>query len=255
MRERVLRADAGDFDGGDSAAERSSRVASWLNWLRRRPVDSAAGLIAAAGVVTILINALFLQSGPHPAPIFANKPPPAIVSSSLTVADTMLPRSRSAEVKVEAPASRPRGDVTAEIQRELSRRGFYEGIADGVYGPKTDTAIRDFEQAAGLRASAEPNETLLQTIVHSPVKAKPATASPRRNDPIAELLTRNPRVVAVQRALSNYGYGQIKPTGFYDPETRAAIERFERERKLPITGQISHRVVRELAAITGRPLE
>jgi len=62
-------------------------------------------------------------------------------------------------------------------------------------------------------------------------------------------------VTAVQRALSDFGYGQIKPTGVYDPETRAAIEKFERDRKLPVTGQINDRVVRDLAAMTGRPLE
>ena len=62
-------------------------------------------------------------------------------------------------------------------------------------------------------------------------------------------------MLAVQRALAEAGYGQIKPTGGYNPETRAAIEKFERERKLPITGQASDRVVRELAAMTGRPLE
>ena len=59
----------------------------------------------------------------------------------------------------------------------------------------------------------------------------------------------------MQRALAEFGYGQINPSGIIDGETQAAIEKFERERKLPITGQISHRVVRELAAITGRPLE
>ena len=63
------------------------------------------------------------------------------------------------------------------------------------------------------------------------------------------------RVIALQRALADYGYGQIKVTGVIDRDTRAVIEQFERERKLPITGQASDRVVRELAAITGRALE
>ena len=63
------------------------------------------------------------------------------------------------------------------------------------------------------------------------------------------------RVIALQRALAEYGYGQIKPSGIIDAETQAAIEKFERERKLPVTGQASDRVVRELAAMTGRPLE
>jgi peptidoglycan hydrolase-like protein with peptidoglycan-binding domain len=61
--------------------------------------------------------------------------------------------------------------------------------------------------------------------------------------------------MALQRALADYGYGQIKPTGIIDAETQAAIEKFERERKLPITGQVSENIARELAAMTGRPLE
>ena len=59
----------------------------------------------------------------------------------------------------------------------------------------------------------------------------------------------------MQRALAEYGYGQIKPSGIIDAETQAAIQKFERERKLPISGQASDRVVRELAAMTGRPLD
>jgi peptidoglycan hydrolase-like protein with peptidoglycan-binding domain len=62
-------------------------------------------------------------------------------------------------------------------------------------------------------------------------------------------------VAAVQRALTEYGYGQLKPTGTVGPDTKAAIEKFEHERKLPVTGQMSERLVRELAAITGRPIE
>ena len=62
-------------------------------------------------------------------------------------------------------------------------------------------------------------------------------------------------MLAVQRALADFGYGQIKPTGVEDADTRAAIEKFERSRQLPVTGTISDRLVRELAAMTGRPLE
>ena len=151
---------------------------------------------------------------------------------------------------------RPRAQIVADIQRELSKRGYYDGAPDGVYGPRTDAAIRDFEQAAGLRASLEPTDVLLAAIAHAPAKPKPAAAAaPKKADPIANLLAADPRVTAVQRALSSYGYGQIKPTGVYDPETRSAIEQFERERKLPVTGKVSDRLARELNALTGRPLE
>src|SRR5258705_320188 len=63
------------------------------------------------------------------------------------------------------------------------------------------------------------------------------------------------RAAAVQRALTEYGYGQLKPTGTVGSDTQAAIQKFERERKLPVTGQISDRLVRELIAVTGRPIE
>ena len=56
------------------------------------------------------------------------------------------------------------------------------------------------------------------------------------------------RVAAVQRALTEYGYGQLKPTGTVGADTQAAIPKFERDRKLPVTGQMSDRLVRELAA-------
>ena len=63
------------------------------------------------------------------------------------------------------------------------------------------------------------------------------------------------RVAAVQRALTQYGYGQLKPTGTVGSDTQAAIQKFERERKIPVTGQMSDRLVREIAAVTGKPIE
>ena len=238
----MLRADAGRYYDGDRAGGRAAQPA-WRRWLRRQPHDAIAAGVATIGAGAILINALFLQTGPHPAPIFFHRP------------DPNPPTLAAAEQKPTVTSARPRAEVVAEIQRELSRRGFYDGATDGLYGPKTDTAIRDFEEAAGLRPSAEPNDALLRAIVHSSVKAKAVSAPPRR-DPIAELLApANRRVIAVQRALTAYGYGQIKQTGVYDPETRAAIEQFERENRLPVTGQITDQLARNIATMTGRPLE
>ena len=59
----------------------------------------------------------------------------------------------------------------------------------------------------------------------------------------------------MQHVLSEYGYGQVKPTGVIDTATSAAIETFEREHKLPITGRLSDRLLSELAAMAGHPLD
>ncbi|ARQ00916.1 peptidoglycan-binding domain-containing protein [Pseudorhodoplanes sinuspersici] len=240
--------------------------------------DIIAGALAFAAATAIVANAAFLQAGPHPAPMFAGSvgaPGPALKSipKSIRVVGQDItgpaplpiaaPKARPAEpewpkVEPAAPAAaRPRNEIMADIQRELSQRGFYDGSIDGVHGPKTDAAMRDFEQAAGLKPGSEPNDVFLRALTRSQAKASaPAAAQPTRNDPIAELIApSSKRVLAVQRALAEYGYGQIKPNGTFGPETKDAIEQFERARKMPITGQISPRLVRELSALTGRPLE
>jgi len=72
--------------------------------------------------------------------------------------------------------------------------------------------------------------------------------------PARSLAQPSHQVLAVQRALSEFGYGQLKPTGIVDAETRAAVQRFERDRKLPVTGEISEVVKRELANLAGHDL-
>jgi peptidoglycan hydrolase-like protein with peptidoglycan-binding domain len=226
-----------------------------LGWSLR---DAIGVAVAVTATVMILGNVLFMQSGRHPAPIFKNAQPPVLFETTSTVG--ALPRARPAD-PIKTGAGRPVIDLVTEIQKELTRRGFYDGPVDGVYGSKTDAAIRDFEQTAGLKPTPEPNEVLLRAIQRSNAKqprgaAGPIGRSPQtRPDPISEVLAPSQRVLALQRALADYGFGQIKPTGVVDHETQAAIEKFERERKLPVTGQPSERVARELGSITGRPLE
>jgi peptidoglycan hydrolase-like protein with peptidoglycan-binding domain len=248
-----------------------NRVTRLLRALGWRARDAVGFVLGAFVVIAIVVNVLFLQSGSHPAPMFKGAPAqvkPAVVVDGASAAVPRLRRIEPAALpgptKSAAPAApRPPGEIINDIQRELVRRGFYDGVVDGLYGPKTDAAIRDFEQAAALKPSTEPNEALLQSILRAPAKLVRATAAATPSVRLAQAPTEaagersasSRRVIALQRALAEYGYGQIKPSGIVDAETQAAIEKFERERKLPITGQASDRLVRELAAMTGRPLE
>jgi peptidoglycan hydrolase-like protein with peptidoglycan-binding domain len=227
-----------------------------LRWLLRSPRDTAALLAAAVAFGAIIVNGLFLQSGPHPAPMFPVRPSAVVADGPTGTLAAALPRPRPADVaSTEAQITRPRGDLIADVQRELARRGYYDGAVDGAYGAKTDAAIRDFEQSNGLKSTGEASDLLLQAILRSAAKTPSAAPrQPARKDPIADLLSPSRPLAAIQRALTDFGYGQITPNGQYGPETRAAIERFERERKMPITGQVSDRLARELTAMTGRPL-
>ncbi len=234
--------------------------------LLRYPRECVGIVMATAAVMMIFVNALFLQKGPHPAPIFATRPllvspQPAVPPRPHLAPAAAVAQPVAAPAVAAAPIAGPAGaplnvvQLTAGIQRELTRRRLYDGAADGIWGAKTDAGVRDFLQAAGLALNPEASPEVLRALQSNVAMAKPVKAALPRNDPIAALIAPSQRVLAIQRALSDFGYGQIKPTGTYDPDTRNAVEKFERDRKLPITGEISDRVVRELAAMTGRPLE
>jgi Putative peptidoglycan binding domain len=178
--------DAGSWWGAPLSFLRS------IGWGAR---DAVAFMVGALGSIAILVNALFLQSGPHPAPLFKAALSSVAASEATNTVAVAVPRPRPAEpppAKVEPPAK---------------------------------TTLASAAPGAG------------------------------RNDAIADMISPSRRLIALQRALAQYGYGQIKPTGIVDAETRAAIEKFERERKLPVTGQPSERVARELTGLTGRPLD
>jgi hypothetical protein len=96
-----------------------------------------------------------------------------------------------------------------------------------------------------------------------PAKVETTPMPKPKPDAIAGLIGGQPaaaavpasKVVLVQRALNDFGYGPVKSSGNVGPDTTAAIQKFERERKLPVTGQISPRFLRELAAVTGRSMD
>lgn len=59
-------------------------------------------------------------------------------------------------------------------------------------------------------------------------------------------------VAKAQRALTKLGYGPLKDDGVMGSGTKAAIEKFEREHKLPVKGEAAGRTLRELATRAGK---
>ena len=129
-------------------------------------------------------------------------------------------------------------------------------------GAGTGTATGAATHAAANTApSSPPSPSQVTGTASSPRLIAPGVVTPqqvaaRRDDPIADLIAPqpSPRLTSVQRALSEFGYGQIKPTGVLDEPTSAAIQKFEREHRMAVTGRVSERLVSELTAMVGHPL-
>ena len=103
--------------------------------------------------------------------------------------------------------------------------------------------------------SPDPMANLVVKSTGAPTAASANAARPPAPVPATAQSAGARRVAAVQRALTQYGYGQLKPTGAIGADTQTAIPKFERDRKIPVTGQMSDRLVKELTAMTGHPID
>jgi hypothetical protein len=200
--------------------------------LLQSPKDMVAGVLAFAAVSAIVANALFLQSGHHPAPMFG---------SVVTLPATDLPAA--------SPLPRPRPAVADACVSEPK----------AVVEPKPALEPRPVLEKPAEPRAVDPLTNLVKATSAAPVATSntlrpPASIplAPRAETP-AGLAVR--RTANVQRALTEYGYGQLKPSGTIGPDTQAAIAKFEREHRMPVTGQMSDRLVRELGAMTGHPID
>jgi hypothetical protein len=188
--------------------------------LLHSPKDLIAGALAFAAVSAIVANAMFMQAGHHPSPMFGTSVRVPLASAPASP----LPRPRPVEATL-----RPADVKLAEVRPA------------------------EVKPAAAVSVIAKTNPAPVQsaTIARGPAPIPVSS----RSDPVGDLIIASRRVAAVQRALTDYGYGQLKPTGTAGSDTQAAIQKFERDRKMPITGQMSDRLVRELSAVTGRAID
>ena len=208
---------------GSAAATMEAEHGLALRILLHSPKDTIAALLAIAACGAVIANALFLQSGPHPAPMF--------VSTFAIPAATPVPRPRPAEAA--ALPSEPRLAEPRLAEPKLIEPKAMDPLASLVKATTTTPL------------SATPMVPPPATVAHPQAPNAPASAQ----------IIGSRRVAAIQRALTEYGYGQLKPTGTIGADTQAAIQKFERERKMPVTGQVSDHLVHELVAVIGHPIE
>jgi hypothetical protein len=217
--------------------------------LLHSPKDMLAGALAVAAIGAILINALFLQAGRHPSPMFGSvvtMPPPS--------AAVVLPRPRPVELAARSAEPSLFEPKPIEIRSAEPKASEPKASEPKASEPKASEP-KSSEPKAPDPKTGDPMTSLVAKSTAAPVIATPANVMrPPAPIPMAQNAGAR-RVAAVQRALTEYGYGQLKPTGAIGADTQAAITKFERDRKIPVTGQMSDRLVRELTAMIGHSID
>jgi hypothetical protein len=197
--------------------------------LLHSPKDMIAGVLAFAAVSAIIANALFLQAGRHPSPMFGT-----VVAMPAALAPVSpLPRPRPVEADASVVEPRLAEPRLAEPKPAETKPAE----------PKAADPLTNLVKATAAPVAAPANVLRPPAPIPVTTHAETLASSGSR------------RVAAVQRALTEYGYGQLKPTGTIGSDTQAAIQKFERDRKIPVTGQMSDRLVRELTTMIGHPID
>lgn len=209
-------------------------------------------LTVAVLAVAIVYNTL-TRSGPQAS--FAEGAP----------ASDSDPITGSTRVTVDAPAAEDqrstvtlRYDPTIEnVQRELAASGLYSGRVDGVSGQRTKIAIIAYQRSNGLdetglatpeliehiRYTRQIADALKMTDVEAPVNARPKGLAAQKP---ADTVTR------VQVGLAELGYEPGAINGQLGQQTRAAILKFEQDRGIAPTGDISPTLIAELEKMSAR---
>jgi peptidoglycan hydrolase-like protein with peptidoglycan-binding domain len=107
-----------------------------------------------------------------------------------------------------------------QVQRSMAKLGYSPGPIDGILGPITENAIREFRLTYFLGDHTCIDHTLLALIDSAPWIAQ------KTNLKID--LDEN-SVRALQRQLLRLGYDPGPPDGLLGPKTRAAIGRYQRD--------------------------
>jgi len=198
---------------------RPSIARAVLTFVIRRPGRLLGGLLFAATAGFISVNALTLQPAPHPAPLFGKTERSQF--------------ERGLATPQPAPANR---SVETAPQRQPTQPAVPMSIED-VLAPVPPS--RPVNETASI--PSDPIGDLLRSGAPSS-----STAQPVANSPEPDL-----RVMAAQRALTKLGYGPLTDDGLFGPMTRTAIERFQREQGIEVTGVLAAQTARALSVRSG----
>ena len=114
------------------------------------------------------------------------------------------------------------------------------------------------EPAALVSPASLPSPPLTEAPARPAVAGDPIGAMIRASDPSPRPSAEprpDARLSTAQKALTKIGYGPLKPDGLMGTTTRQALERFERDHNLPVTGGLAARTSRQLASVSGTPIE
>ncbi len=139
------------------------------------------------------------------------------------------------------------------IQRQLSDLGYDAGVADGLWGSRTRTAIKGWQQANRRAATGYVTSAQVRLIAQQAGSAAPPADEEVNGAALEERLlglTLDERV-DVQRRLRRLGYDPLRTDGTFGAGTRRAIGAWQADEGVEVTGYLTADQVRLIRVETG----
>jgi peptidoglycan hydrolase-like protein with peptidoglycan-binding domain len=134
-----------------------------------------------------------------------------------------------------------------QLQRRLRSDGYYAGPVDGLYGPRTVTAVQQFQRANGLVADGVAGPQTMSAASPRGDRVRPGAGY---GSPGGDV-----RVRDVQRMLRMAGYDAGSVDGRFGPRTQAAVQWFQAKHGLRASGVVDPASLSRLRELTrDRPL-
>ncbi len=165
--------------------------------------------------------------------------------------DDDTPPATGTAAQVEAGLRLTRTQRT-EIQRQLSKIGYDAGVADGLWGSRTRTAISAWQRANRKTQTGYVTAAEVRLIASQAASVGPAPDdgnSAALEESLLEL-TRAERE-DLQRRLIQLGYGTNRADGTFGAGTRRAIAEWQRDEGETATGYLTADQVRLIRVETG----
>lgn len=222
--------------------------------LMEKPGRNSAIALCAAVSALVAVNATYMQPGKHPAPLFQTRAP----GGQLAALMHREVRTVSAGADLRYPPLVADRALISEVQSMLAVKGFYHGLVDGVDGPETRAAIADYERGINVSPTGEPSVKLLarmrmdqlvrEELVPLPARAPATNLNPETPATATSAITAT-QILSVQQAMNSFGYGPVTADGVFGEETSAAIQRFEMNQGISVSGKISDDLIVRLMTI------
>jgi N-acetylmuramoyl-L-alanine amidase len=118
-----------------------------------------------------------------------------------------------------------RGDDVRALQASLNLLGFDAGREDGIFGERTDRALREFQRNVGLPSDGIAGNTTLEAIRRlRPVSPGPGRATVRELEALRRLsATLQAARIAIDAGHGREDPGSVGPTGLRESEATYAL--------------------------------